>query len=138
MKTYITKAKDIKRKWHLVDAQNQVLGRLATQIAQLLIGKNKPYYVSHLDCGDWVVVINSAKVRVTGKKRKQKIYYRHSGYPGGLKALTFDQMMERDSRKVIQHATAGMLPKNKLQKQRLKRLRVFKDVEHDYQKKFEN
>jgi len=138
VKTYITKAKDIKRKWHLVDAQNQVLGRLATQIAQLLIGKNKPYYVSHLDCGDWVVVINSAKVRVTGKKRKQKIYYRHSGYPGGLKALTFDQMMERDSRKVIQHATAGMLPKNKLQKQRLKRLRVFKDVEHDYQKKFEN
>jgi len=138
VKTYITKAKDIKRKWHLVDAQNQVLGRLATQIAQLLIGKNKPYYVSHLDCGDWVVVINSAKVRVTGKKRKQKIYYRHSGYPGGLKALTFDQMMERDSRKVIQHAVAGMLPKNKLQKQRLKRLRVFKEAEHDYQKKFEN
>ena len=138
MKTYITKAKDIKRKWHLVDAQNQVLGRLSTQIAQLLIGKNKPYYVSHLDCGDWVVVINSAKIRVTGKKRKQKIYYRHSGYPGGLKALTFDQMMEKDSRKVIQHAVAGMLPKNKLQKQRLKRLRVFKEAEHDYEKKFEN
>ena len=137
MKTYSTKAEDIKRQWYLIDAQRQILGRLSTKIAKLLLGKNKPYFTGHLDCGDWVVVINAGKVRVTGKKRKQKIYYRHSGYPGGLKALTFEQMMQKDPRKVVNHAVSGMLPKNKLKKQRMKRLRVFIGKEHPYEKKLE-
>ncbi len=138
MATYATKAKDIKREWHLIDVQGQVLGRLSTQIAVLLIGKNKPYYTGHLDCGDWVVVINAQGVQVTGKKRKQKIYYRHSGYPGGLKAFTFEQMMAKDPRKVIFHAVSGMLPKNKLRKKRLKRLRVFVGEKHPYGKKIKS
>ncbi len=137
MKTYATKAKDIKRKWQLIDAQGQVLGRLAVQAAAFLIGKNKPYYSPHLDCGDWVVVINAQAVEVTGKKKNQKIYYRHSGYPGGLKALSLAQMMVKDPRQVIRHAVSGMLPKNKLRAQRLKRLRVFPGSEHDYQEKFQ-
>jgi len=136
MSTYSPKAKDIKREWHLIDARGEVLGRLSTRIAGLLIGKNKPYYAPHLDCGDWVVVINAREIEVTGKKRKQKIYYRHSGYPGGLKALTFEQMMQKDPKKVISHAVAGMLPKNKLRKKRLVRLRVFVDEKHDYEEKF--
>ena len=138
MKTYSTKAEDIKRQWYLVDAQRQILGRLSTKIAKLLLGKNKPYFTGHLDCGDWVVVINAGKVRVTGKKRKQKIYYRHSGYPGGLKALTFEKMMQKDPRKVVNHAVSCMLPKNKLKKQRMKRLRVFIGKEHPYEKKFKS
>lgn len=136
MSTYSTKIKDIKRKWHLIDARGQILGRLSTKIAGLLMGKNKPYYTSNLDCGDWVVVINAGEARVTGKKRKQKIYYRHSGYPGGLKAFTFEQMMQKDPRKVILHAVSGMLPKNKLRKKRLERLRVFVGEEHPYEKRF--
>lgn len=135
-KTYATKAKDIKKKWHLVDAKGQILGRLSVKIAKLLIGKDKTYYTGHLDCGDWVAVINAQEVVVTGRKRKQKIYYSHSGYPGGLKAFTFEQMMQKDSRKVIRHSVGGMLPKNKLRQQRLKRLRIFKNEKHDYQEKF--
>jgi len=135
MTTYSTKFGDIKREWHLLDAKGKILGRLSTKIAELLTGKNKPYYTGHLDCGDWVVVINAGGVKVTGKKGKQKIYYRHSGYPGGLKALTFDQMMQKDPRKVIFHAISGMLPKNKLRKKRLKRLRVFVDEKHPYEKR---
>lgn len=137
MKTYATKAKDIQRKWSLIDAQGQVLGRLSVRIAAILMGKNKPYYSPHLDCGDWVVVINTQGVEVTGKKENQKIYYRHSGYPGGLKALSLAQMMAKDPRQVIRHAVSGMLPKNKLRKQRLKRLRIFAGSEHDYQEKFQ-
>lgn len=136
MKTYATKVKDIQRQWQLIDAQGQVLGRLAVQAAAFLIGKNKPYFSPHLDCGDWVVVINAQTVEVTGKKKNQKIYYRHSGYPSGLKALNFNQMMAKDPCQVIRHAVSGMLPKNKLRAPRLKRLRVFSGSEHDYQEKF--
>lgn len=138
MTTYATKISDIKREWHLIDVQGRILGRVATKIAELLIGKNKPYYTSHLDCGDWVVVINAKDVKVTGKKRKQKIYYHHSGYPGGLKALTFEQIMQKDPRKIIFHAVFGMLPKNKLRKKRMKRLRVFVGEEHPYGEKTKN
>lgn len=138
MTTYATKISDIKREWHLIDVQGRILGRVATKIAELLIGKNKPYYTSHLDCGDWVVVINAKDVKVTGKKRKQKIYYHHSGYPGGLKALTFEQIMQKDPRKIIFHAVFGMLPKNKLRKKRMKRLRVFVGEEHPYGEKIKN
>lgn len=140
MVTYSTRLSDVKRDWHLFDAKGQILGRLSTKIAALLIGKNKPYYTPHLDCGDWVVVINAKDVKVTGKKRKEKIYYRHSGYPGGLKSLTFEQMMAKDPRKVIFQAVSGMLPKNKLREKRLKRLRVFLGKEHPYEneKKFKS
>lgn len=138
MKTQATKAKQIQRKWHLIDAQGKILGRLSTQIAQLLMGKNNINYVPYLDCGDWVVVINAKEIKVTGKKASQKKYYRYSGYPGGLKALTFKQVMARDPRRVIAQAVAGMLPKNKLKQQMLKRLRIFINNVHPYEKKFQS
>ena len=136
MKTYSTKSKDIKRSWHLIDAKDQVLGRLATKIATLLQGKSKPYFVSHLDCGDYVVVINSNQVKVTGKKAQNKIYYHHSNYPSGLKSITFENLLKKDSRKIITLAVKNMLPKNKLRALRLPRLKVFKDDQHIYQDKF--
>lgn len=136
MNTYSTKQSDIKRTWHLLDAQGQVLGRLATKIAQLLVGKNKPYYTSNLDCGDWVIVVNAKNIVVTGKKDKRKIYYHHSGYPGGLKKLTFAEMMAKDPTKAIKFAVHGMLPKNKLRQPRLKRLKIFVGEEHSYEDKF--
>lgn len=136
MKTYSVKKKDIKRQWHLVDLKGKILGRVATQIAILLQGKNKVYYTPHLDCGDYVVAINTEKVKTTGKKTKEKIYYRHSGYPGGLKAVTFEQQMAKDPRKIIQWAVKNMLPKNKLRDKRMKRLKVFVAGEHKYKDKF--
>lgn len=138
MKTYATKQSDIKRSWHLIDAKDQVLGRLATRIAILLQGKNKPYFTSHLDCGDYVVVINSDQVALTGRKADQKIYYRHSGYPGGLKSVSFKQQLAKDSRKIIESAVKNMLPKNKLRQQRQRRLKIFKTAEHIYQDKFQS
>jgi len=136
MKTYFIKKSEIKRAWHLVDAKGQILGRLATKIANLLIGKNKPYFVSHLDCGDYVVVINASQVRVSGRKAQQKKYYRYSGYPGGLKEITFSQQMAKDPIKIIRHAVEGMLPKNKLGDKRLARLKIFAGEEHQYKDKF--
>lgn len=138
MRTYSTKQKDIKRQWHLVDLKGKILGRVATQIAQLLQGKDKVYYTPHLDCGDWVVAINAAKIKVTGKKIKEKIYYRHSGYPGGLKAVTFEQQMAKDPRKIIEWAVKNMLPKNKLRARRMRRLKVFVGSEHKYKDKFKS
>jgi large subunit ribosomal protein L13 len=135
-KTYITKPKDIKRGWHLFDAKGQILGRMASEIAQKLIGKDKVYYTPHLDCGDHVVVINAADVEVTGRKEKQKEYIRHSGYPGGLKRISYQEQKERDVRKIIEWAVKNMLPKNKLRSKRMNRLRVFKGSEHDYKDKF--
>lgn len=136
MTTYSTKQKDIKRDWHLVDVKGRVLGRVCSQIAQILIGKNKFYYVSYLDCGDYVVVTNTDLVEVTGRKKKQKTYYRHSNYPGGLKSITFEKQLQKDSRKIIYWAVKNMLPKNKLRDQRLKRLKLFKNDKHIYQDKF--
>jgi len=135
MKTFVTTPKVIKRQWHLIDAKNQVLGRLATRIAVLLIGKNKVYYAGHLDCGDYVVVINSDQVKVTGRKLTQKKYYRHSNYPGGLTTTTFQQQLAKDSRKLIERSIKNMLPKNKLRSPRLRRLKVFKTSEHIYAEK---
>ncbi len=136
MKTYSTKKSDIKRQWHLIDVQGKILGRLSTQIAQLLIGKHKPYFTSHIDCGDYVVVVNSDQVKVTGRKAQQKTYYRHSNYPSGLKSITFDKQLQKDSRKIIEWAVKNMLPKNKLRSPRLRRLKVFKLDNHIYQDKF--
>ncbi len=133
MTTHSTKASEIKRSWHLIDAQDQTLGRLATRLAKLLMGKDKPYFVHHLDCGDWVVVINAANLKVTGKKASQKLYYRHSGYPGGFKQINFEKQMQLDPAKVVKHAVSGMLPKNKLRKKRLARLRIYLDKKHPYQ-----
>lgn len=138
MRTKATKASEIKRTWHLIDAKGKILGRLATQIAKILMGKDKPYYVANLDCGDYVVVINAAEVEVSGRKRKQKLYRRHSGYPGGFKETTFEKMIERDPRKIIRQAVSGMLPKNKLRDGRLARLKVFVDDKHPYGEKFSN
>lgn len=136
MSTYSPKLKEIRRAWYLVDAENQVVGRLASKIANLLSGKSKATFSPHLDSGDYVVVVNAAKVVISGKKAKNKKYYRHSGFPGGLKITTFEEMMKKDPPKVIQHAVAGMLAKNRLKDQRLARLKIFAGEEHPYKNKF--
>jgi large subunit ribosomal protein L13 len=138
IKTKAPKPAEIKRQWHLVDVNGQVLGRIATQIAEKLIGKDKTNYAANIDCGDYVVVINAENIKVTGRKENQKMYYSHSNYPGGFKALTFKQVMDKDPRKIIEHAVKNMLPKNKLQSPRLKRLKIFADANHIYQDKFKN
>lgn len=133
MKTYSTKAKDIEREWYVVDATGQTLGRLASQTANWLMGKHKPIYSRHLDTGDYVVVINAAKIRVTGDKAKQKIYYRHSGYPGGLKAPTFREILNSRPEYIFEHAVKGMLPHTTLGKAMFKKLRVYAGSEHPHQ-----
>lgn len=133
-----TKASDIKREWHLVDIDNKVLGRVSTEIASLLMGKGKPYFVRNLDCGDFVVVINSKSVLVTGGKEEGKVYYRHSGYPGGLKKETVGELRRRNPNEIIRHSVKGMLPQNKLRDSMLKRLKVFEGPEHDYVDKIKN
>ena len=125
MKTYSLKASEIKREWHVIDATDQVLGRLATRVARLLMGKHKPIFSPNLDVGDYVVIINADKVRVTGGKAKQKVYYRHSGYPGGLKAITYDKLMQTNPTRVIEHAVKGMLPHTRLGARMMKKLRVY-------------
>lgn len=134
-KTTQLKKEEIKRDWHKIDLSGRILGRVATEIAKLLIGKHKPDYTPHLDCGDYVVAVNSKSIHVTGKKGKNKQYHRHTGYMGGLKSINFDKLMEKDSNQVIKLAVKNMLPKNKLRKQRLKRLKVFKGEEHPYKDK---
>lgn len=136
MHTKATKASEVKRSWHLVDAKGKILGRLSTQIVPLLMGKNKPYFVNYLDCGDYVVVTNAASIQITGKKAKQKLYRRHSGYPGGFREIPFEKQMAKDPRKIIYHAVSGMLPKNKLRAKRLARLKIFVDEKHPYKSKF--
>lgn len=123
------------RKWHLVDANGQILGRLATQVAHILMGKSDPDFSYHQDRGDYVVLINAANIKVTGDKGKTKLYHRYSGYPGGLKSESFNQLMDKDPAKVITHAVAGMIPKNKLRDRRLTRLKIFKGSEHPFQDK---
>ncbi len=126
----------VERKWHLIDVKDQILGRSATKIARLLSGKDKVEYVPYLDIGDHVVVINAAEVAVTGKKERQKTYYRHSGYPGGLKAETLRELREKRPEEIIRRAVKGMLPKNKLQKPMLKRLHIFAGSAHTFKDKF--
>jgi len=126
----------VKREWHLIDAKDKILGRVSTKIAKLLIGKDKVEYVPYLDVWDHVVVTNAAEVGVTGKKEKQKIYYRHSGYPGGLRSETLGDLRERRPEEIIRRAVKGMLPKNKLQKLMLKRLHIFAGAEHPFEEKF--
>ncbi len=134
--TISTKNTDIKRAWHQVDVKDQTLGRAASMIAQKLMGKSKPYFVRNLDCGDYVVVTNASTIRVSGNKTTEKTYYRHSMYPGGLRAETFDKLQKRRPEEVIMHAVKGMLPQNKLRATMLKRLFVFAGETDKYKDKF--
>jgi len=133
MKTYSPKAKDIEREWWVIDAADKTLGKIATHVANLLMGKHKPIYAPHIDTGDYVVVINAAKVKVTGKKAKQKIYYRHSGYPGGLKSQRFEELFGKNPRRVIELAVKGMLPHNSLGRAMFRKLKVYPGNEHPHQ-----
>ena len=133
MKTYTAKPSDIERQWHVIDASGKVLGRLATQVAGLLMGKHKPIFSRNLDTGDFVVVINADKVRVTGDKARQKLYYRHSGYPGGLKSISLEKVMQTNPTRVIEHAVKGMLPHNRLGASMIKKLRVYAGDTHPHQ-----
>lgn len=135
--TVSTKISDIKKSWHLVDVEESILGRVSTKIATLLMGKSKPYFVRNLDCGDYVVVVNAVKVKVTGKKELLKKYYRYSGYPGGLKIEALGELRNRKPEEIIRHAISGMLPQNKLRDRMLSRLFIFAGEEHPYKDKFE-
>jgi large subunit ribosomal protein L13 len=126
MKTITVKASDIKREWHTIDASDEVLGKLATRAANLLMGKQKPLFARNADVGDFVIVTNAAKIKVTGNKTTQKMYHRHSGYPGGLKTVSLEKLTETFPERVIEHAVKGMLPKNRLNAKMMKRLRVYK------------
>ena len=131
-KTYSQKPSEVSREWFLVDAAELPLGRLATIIADKLIGKNKPSYTPHIDGGDYVVVVNAANLVVTGDKETDKIYYRHSGFPGGIKDATLAEVREKFPERIIEAAVKGMLPKNKLSPERLKRLKIYAGAEHNH------
>lgn len=133
MKTFMAKKEELERKWYVVDAEGKVLGRLASQIATLLRGKHKPEFTPHVDCGDHVIVINAEKVRLTGKKAATKTYYRHTGYPGGLRAVGFQDLIRRRPQVVIERAVWGMLPHNRLGRRMLKKLRVYAGESHPHQ-----
>ena len=132
MKTYVANANDRERNWLVVDATGQTLGRLATQIADLLRGKRKPTYTPHCDVGDFVVVINAEKISVTGNKRADKKYYRHSGYPGGLKTRTLGEMLERRPEEVLRLAVKGMLPRNRLARKQITKLKIYAGPDHPH------
>lgn len=133
MKTYSTKAKDIQRHWHVIDASGKTLGKIATEAATLLMGKHKPMYVPYMDTGDYVIVLNAEKVKVTGKKLNDKKYYRYTGYPSGLKQETLGEMLAKHPTRVIQHAVKGMLPHTTLGKAMLKKLKVYGGDSHPHQ-----
>lgn len=135
--TKSTKKKDIKREWHLIDLKDKTLGRISTEIAKLLMGKQKPCFVRNLDCGDYVVTVNAKYVKATGKKEEQKIYFRYSGYPGGLRQESLKNLRARKPEEVILHAVKGMLPQNRLRDIMLSRLFVFPEQDHKYQEKFQ-
>ncbi len=130
MKSFVAKPADIERKWYVIDADGQTLGRLATQVAMILRGKHKPTFTPHVDCGDNVIVINAGKVVLTGKKLEQKKYYRYSGYVGGLKETTARDMLGKKPETMVYEAVKGMMPKNTLGREMLTKLRVYKDAEH--------
>jgi large subunit ribosomal protein L13 len=132
MKTYTAKPGEIQRHWYVVDAEAKTLGRLATQIADVLRGKDKPAYTPHVDTGDFVIVVNAEKVRVTGQKLDQKIYYRHSGYPGGLRSRTLREQLARRPEEVLRKAVKGMLPKNKLASAQLRKLKIYAGPDHPH------
>jgi large subunit ribosomal protein L13 len=132
MKTWTAKAEDVEHAWYVVDAEGQTLGRLATRIADTLRGKGKPTYTPHVDSGDFVIVVNADKIQVTGNKLDQKRYYRHSGYPGGLRSRTLREQLERRPTEVIRTAVKGMLPKNRLASRQITKLKVYAGPEHPH------
>ncbi len=132
MKSYMARPLEVERRWYVVDAEGQTLGRLATELARVLRGKNKPQYTPHVDTGDFVVVVNAERVVVTGRKAEQKLYRRHSGYPGGLKTTTYEQMMERQPTEILRKAVKGMMPKTRLARQQLRKLKVYAGPEHPH------
>ena len=133
MKTYVATPANRQRDWYVVDAEGKTLGRLATQIADALRGKRKPEYTPHCDTGDFVIVVNAEKIRVTGKKTDDKIYYRHSGYPGGIRSRTLGEMLERQPEEVIRKAVKGMLPRNRLGRQQLRKLKIYAGPQHPHE-----
>jgi large subunit ribosomal protein L13 len=133
MKTYIPKNEEIERSWRLVDADGKVLGRIATEIADILRGKNKPVFTPHLDTGDFVVVVNAEKIKLTGNKMADKVYYHHTGFPGGIKGITAEKLLEKEPEKLISEAVKGMLPKNKLRKQFMGKLKVYSGSKHPHE-----
>ncbi len=132
VRTYTAKPDEIQREWYVVDATDKTLGRLASEIARILRGKHKPIYTPHVDCGDFVIVVNADKVRVTGRKLDQKMYYRHSGYPGGLTSISLRDQLDRHPERVIQAAVRGMLPKNRLGRRMIKKMKVYASPDHPH------
>ncbi len=132
MRTYSPKPGDVERKWHVIDATDIVLGRLASQAATLLRGKHKPTFAPHVDGGDFVIIINADKVALTGQKLEKKLAYRHSGYPGGLRATPYSELLEKDPRRAVEKAVAGMLPHNKLAAQQIRKLKVYSGPQHPH------
>ena len=133
MKTYVAKEPEVEKKWFLVDAQDKILGRLASQIAFRLRGKHKPIFTPHADTGDFVVVVNAEKVKMTGRKWSNKMYYRHSGYPGGLKQISAEKLLQKRPEDIIKFAVRGMLPKNSLGRRQLKKLKIYVGPDHPHQ-----
>ena len=132
MKTFMPKAADITRKWYVVDAEGLALGRVASQVANILRGKNKPIYTPHVDTGDYVIIVNAAKVILTGKKLDQKIYYKHSGYVGGLKETKYRKLLAEKPEEALRHAVVGMLPKGPLGRQMAKKMKIYAGAEHEH------
>ena len=132
MRTFTPKPDNVERSWYVIDATDVVLGRLASHAAQLLRGKHKPVFAPHVDAGDYVIIINAEKIALTGKKLEQKLAYRHSGYPGGLRATKYAELLEKNPERAIEKAIKGMLPKNKLATQQLKKLKVYRGAEHPH------
>ncbi len=130
MKTYMAKEKEIKKKWYLIDGTDIVLGKLSVFAANLLRGKNKPIFTAHVDAGDFVIVINAEKVRLTGNKLKQKVFYHHSGYPGGIKGISYDKLMKENPEKAVRLAVKGMLPHNRLGRRVIGKLKIYRGEEH--------
>jgi large subunit ribosomal protein L13 len=133
MKTYQAKKEEIEHQWYLVNAEGKVLGRLSTELAKILKGKNKPTYTPHLDTGDFVIVVNAGKVTLTGKKMKDKIYYHHTGYPGGIKEMTAEKLLSKKPTEMIRTAVKGMLPKNSLGRQMLRKLKIYAGSNHPHE-----
>jgi large subunit ribosomal protein L13 len=132
MKTYSPKAKEIRRAWYIVDADGAVLGRLASEVAKVLRGKHKPTYAPHLDPGDHVIVVNARKVRLSGEKAEKKVYFRHSGYPGGIREVAYEKLHRQHPERLVEQAVRGMLPKNRLGRQMARKLAVYADAEHPH------
>ncbi|MGF1472651.1 MAG: 50S ribosomal protein L13 [Rubrobacteraceae bacterium] len=133
MKSYMARPQEVERKWYVVDAEGKTLGRLASEIARILRGKNKPRYTPHVDTGDFVIVVNADRVSVTGKKAQQKLYRRHTGYPGGLREASYEQMMDRKPTEILRKAVYGMMPKTRLGRQQFKKLKIYAGPEHPHE-----